>query len=117
MTLSPQSEQNTMKKTLLFLASLATLGAVAAESNMLDILSPESSILDLLAPAPLPQKAKGQRIAGELTVTGKYLQGGLKDGALLATGSVTATAAPYRFFSERVSRSVDGIYSFGNPAV
>ena len=105
-----------MKKTLLFLASLATLGALAAESSMLDLLAPESSMLDLLAPAPLPQKAKGQHMSGKLVVTGKYLQGGLKDGALLATGSVTATAAPYRFFSDRVSRSVAGIYEFGTPA-
>ena len=62
---------------------------------------------------------KGKRSAlpkGELKVSAEYMSGNRATGELLATGNVSAAAAPYRFHSNRVQRTVDGIYSFGEDA-
>ena len=95
-----------MKTTLHAIAALAALAAAAAEP----------SLLDLMDPAPLPKKTEGQRLSGTLTITGDYMQANRNTGEVLATGRVAAVSTPYRFLSERVSRSAEGIYHFGTPA-
>ncbi len=82
----------------------------------LAVAAAEPSLLDLLAPDPLPPKTEGQSIQGELKISGDYFQANRSTGAVLATGHVAAVAAPYRFLSDRVSRTEDGVYSFGKPA-
>lgn len=53
--------------------------------------------------------------ASGLQVSGTYVSANKQTGALLATGSVVAVAAPYRFFSDRISRTAgpQGTYSLG----
>lgn len=97
-----------LKKSLPLLLVLAALSWVAEAA--------ETSLLDLLAPEPLPAREEGQKISGELNVSGDYFQANRNTGALLATGHVAAVAKPYRFLSNRVSRTPDGSYEFGTPA-
>jgi len=91
------------------LSLLIATGAFAA-------LAAGPSLLDLLDPTPLPPKVEGQKMAGKLEIKGDYMQGNLGTKSLLATGHVSAVAKPYRFLSDRVSRSDQGEYNFGKPA-
>ena len=89
-----------MKK---YLAATVLLCACATSAQLLERLA----------------DTKGKRSAlpkGELKVSADYMSGNRATGELLATGNVSAAAAPYRFHSNRVQRTVDGIYSFGEEA-
>ena len=89
-----------MKK---YLAATVLLCACATSAQLLERLA----------------DTKGKRSAlpkGELKVSAEYMSGNRATGELLATGNVSAAAAPYRFHSNRVQRTVDGIYSFGEDA-
>ena len=64
-------------------------------------------------------ETKGRKSAlpgGELKISADYMSGNRATGEILATGNVHAVAAPYRFSSERVQRTIDGVYSFGKEA-
>ena len=66
----------------------------------------------------LADKGKGKSAlpSGELKVSADFMSANRATGELLATGNVAAVAAPYRFHSDRVRRTMDGIYSFGEAA-
>ena len=89
-----------MKK---YLTVAAVACACAASAQLLERLS----------------ETKGRKSAlpgGELKISADYMSGNRATGEILATGNVHAVAAPYRFSSERVQRTIDGVYSFGKEA-
>ncbi len=71
---------------------------------------------DHLHPAEVRPRARAGRVSGKLQVSGDYMSANRGTGELLATGNVTAVLSPYSFRSPRVSRTVDGVYSFGDGA-
>lgn len=89
-----------MKK--LLLTALSALCAVSAGAQFLDRLADD---------AKAKKGAKMQ--TGELKVSADYMSANRSTGELLATGAVSAVAAPYTFHSDRVQRTLDGIYTFG----
>lgn len=92
------------------------LSLLACASAFSALASANPSLLDLLAPEPLPSKTQGQKISGPLTITSDHLQGNIHTGVGVATGHVSAVAAPYRFLSNQVSHDETGTYKFGTPA-
>ncbi len=88
------------------LALLVTLIACAASAQYLEYLHPTE----------LKPREETTRVSGELRVSGDYMSANRNTGELLATGNVAAVLSPYSFRSQRVSRTVDGIYSFGEGA-
>ncbi len=88
------------------LALLVALVACAASAQFLEYLHP----------AELKPKEETTHVSGELRVSGDYMSANRNTGELLATGRVAAVLSPYSFRSQRVSRTVDGIYSFGDGA-
>ena len=89
-----------MKK--LLLTALSALCAASAGAQFLDRLADD---------AKAKKGAKMQ--TGELKVSADYMSANRSTGELLATGAVSAVAAPYTFHSDRVQRTLDGIYTFG----
>ena len=89
---------------------LALLAAACAA------LAVQAQLLEYLHPAEVKPKEKAARATGALRVSGDYMSANRTTGELLATGNVTATAAPFRFLSQRVARTADGVYSFGDDA-
>lgn len=89
-----------MKKVLILAVALA---ALASSAQLLERLASDA-------------KQKRALPSGALKVSADYMSGSRSTGELLATGNVSAAAAPYRFHSNRVQRSIDGIYSFGEEA-
>lgn len=76
-----------------------------------------AQFLELLHPAEVETKEeKMAREHGELRISGDYMSANRTTGELLATGNVAAVLRPYSFRSDRVSRTSDGIYSFGENA-
>lgn len=93
-----------MKKRLATCA--AAFAAFAASAQFLEYLHPEET----------KPREKTTRAAGDLRVSGDYMSANRSTGELLATGNVTAVSAPFRFLSQRVARTADGVYSFGDDA-
>lgn len=86
------------------LTILAVLCATAASAQLLERLASDSRKKHAAAPT------------GELKITAAHLSANRSTGELLATGSVSAVAAPYRFHSDRVQRTIQGVYTFGELA-
>ncbi len=89
------------------LAVLAVCAACAAPAQYLDYLHPAER---------KPRVDPAARVSGPMRVKGDYMSANRSTGELLATGHVSAVAAPFTFRSPRVQRTVDGVYSFGDDA-
>ena len=88
---------------------LALLAALTA-------LATQAQFLEYLHPAPVKPKASTEFGGGKLTISGDYMSANKNTGEVLATGNVAAVSMPYRFLSQRVARTVDGVYTFGADA-
>ncbi len=77
-----------------------------------------AQFLEYLHPAEVKSTKSGgvAHVSSKLRVSGDYMSANRNTGELLATGHVTAVLSPYSFRSDRVSRTIDGIYSFGEGA-
>ena len=54
---------------------------------------------------------------GELEFSGGNLVANRKTGETVATGNIKATSGVYSFFTDRFTRSADGVYDLGENAV
>lgn len=70
---------------------------------------------DLILKDLPPEPPKGK--FGELKFSGGNLTASRKTGEMTATGDIKAESGPYRFFTERLTRSADGVYDFGEDAM
>ena len=64
----------------------------------------------------LAEKKPTQRF-GDLTFSGGNLTASRKTGELTATGNIVAESGDYRFFTDKLTRSANGVYDFGEKAM